>query len=446
MILRSSESGAKGTPSAERQVQYVVTFCLIAIGLFIVSVVNAQSKDEPIIPFPWGPDVDLWVLAGQSNMLGCGLLKGPTEPDPRIMVFTKDKKWLLAEEPLHTERAEVDNYPASHFPIREHILLQRYGVMFPQNLTPQQFLDDLGEPERGLEGVGPGLFFAKHLIQYTNRPIGLIFCPFGGTTMANWDPATQNPNDLYPFMMERIRAVGGKVKGMLWYQGEGDSGPTHAVFEENFLNFIDTFRRDMGDPDLPFVYVQIGRFPQRVDPNVNQSVNKLREIQRRISKMRKNVYMVGTLDLPMDDFIHIAYEGQRRLGRRLAEIVLSEVYHQPGHAKPIDLDTIEWLHPDCYRSIIRLRFKGVSGRLTSPGMPTGFEFIPVKENSNHALYRVDFDPTDPAAVLLGIYGKVIEGEQFQLMYGPGRDPYVNIVDEKDIPIPAFGPLELPLPK
>jgi hypothetical protein len=63
----------------------------------------------------------------------------------------------------------------------------------------------------------------------------------------------------------------------------------------------------------------------------------------------------------------------------------------------------------------------------------------------------DFDPEDPAGVIPGLFdnsqllGKPHKlDEPVDLVYGPGTDPYVNIVDDKDIPIPGFGQLEVPL--
>ena len=46
-----------------------------------------------------------------------------------------------------------------------------------------------------------------------------------------------------------------------------------------------------------------------------------------------------------------------------------------------------------------------------------------------------------AAVLVGIFHP-FQADRDRLIYGGGMDPYVNIVDEKDIPIPAFGPVEI----
>ena len=44
---------------------------------------------------------DVWVLAGQSNMQGCGWLEGVLQPDPRVWTFTSAGEWQIAAEPLH---------------------------------------------------------------------------------------------------------------------------------------------------------------------------------------------------------------------------------------------------------------------------------------------------------------------------------------------------------
>jgi hypothetical protein len=179
-------------------------------------------------------------------------------------------------------------------------------------------------------------------------------------------------------------------------------------------------------------------------------------------KLRANVYTVSALDLPLEDGAHISFEGQQRLGRRLAALALSHVYNLPDHGMAIELEPIELLKPETRRPMVRVRFKGVSGRLTAPGLPTGFTLwyaVPAHESKAPSaysampvIYRVDFDPSDPSAVLLGVFDNALinsGGARFhpltkplRISYGSGMSPYVNIVDDKDIPIPAFGPVEV----
>jgi sialate O-acetylesterase len=275
---------------------------------------------------------------------------------------------------------------------------------------------------------------------------------------------------LYGAMMERIAMVGGEIRGIIWYQGESDALTAGAeqVYEEAFLHLIDSIRSDLGVTELPVIYVQIGRF---VHPYGSRAYGweKIRDIQRRVTSQRKNLYMVSAIDLMLEDAIHVAFEGYQRLGPRLAEIALTEVYHQPNHATPISLDKIEVFALDSRRPMIRVRFNGVNGHLMASGRPAGFElrsmhpaedptrFYPQHPTADvplHVIYRVDFDPNDPAAVILGVFDNspILLGkphsltEPVALVYGGGTDPYVNIVDEKDMPIPAFGPMEVPLHK
>jgi len=248
----------------------------------------------------------------------------------------------------------------------------------------------------------------------------------------------------YNVLLDKIRLTSQSIKGVLWYQGETDAWiPRNDHYEADLLQLIDSFRRDLGDTELPFIYVQIGRFPQRATADTIGGWEMLREAQRRVMSQRNNVYMVNAIDLPLDDTVHPSFEGQMRLGRRLAEVALSEVYHQTGHGHSIELTSIKAIHPESENPMVRLRFRGVSGRLRAPGRPTGFKLRPPLTGDTNPLrtvYRVDFDPTTPDSLIVGIWKPLEVGHR--LIYGGGMDPYVNIVDEKDMPIPAFGPIEV----
>jgi sialate O-acetylesterase len=397
--------------------------------------------------------MDIWLIAGQSNAAGFALLKEPFTPDSRIKFFDNTDKWVVASEPME-----------AHF--------------FPYGDPHGMITDHTMKPDTG--GVGPGLFFAKHLVKYTDRPIGLIGVAAGGTMIEDWDPSLRdkNPDCLYSRMIERCVSQtesNGELKGMLWYQGESDAicNPSHAEFyEETLHNFIDQIRNDTNSPELPILYVQIGRLvPDRIPgcPGLSKGGEELddeigvytgnweriREIQRNLAEKKKNVYMVSAVDLCLDDPIHISFEGQKRLGRRLAEIALSGVYDLPEHAGPITLagvDEPENLIIDngdmgkVFRTVIKVRFNGVNGRLLSHDRPSGFElrFPEIKSGSFPVVYRIDFDPNDPTTVLAVATGPLPMPYKAYLYYGGGLNPYCNIVDEGDIPIPCFGPIEVPV--
>jgi len=131
---------------------------------------------------------DLWILAGQSNMVGRAELKDVEQPDELVHVLKpKSGDWDLAKEPIH-ERVE-----------RNDMVI----------------------------GAGLGLPFAKELVRRTAAPIGLIPTAVGGTSLWQWDPAlkTKGRESLYGNMLLQFEAAGGHVRGMLWHQGEADAQP-----------------------------------------------------------------------------------------------------------------------------------------------------------------------------------------------------------------------------
>jgi sialate O-acetylesterase len=414
---------------------------------------NQNAGEAGSHKYPGDKEADIWVFSGQSNSQGWGMLKAPVEPDPRILFFNADNDWVIAKEPLNPR------FPSwMPDPVRENILLQRNGVEYPSGAA-ENFIEQMKRDEIVMGGVGPGLAFARHLVNFIDRPLGLVYCGVGGSPIKSWDPTVKGSN--YEAMIRRIAVVGGKIKGMIWYQGESDAMTYGAedVYEAAVLQLFDSVRKDTGLPQLPILCVQLGRFVWNYDSHA-KGFEKIRDIQRRLPSLRPNVYTVSALDLPLEDAAHISFEGQQRLGRRLAELALSQVYGQADHGKGIGVKGIEVLQPENRRPMVRVRFSGVSGKLRANGLPTGFELrsqLPAQEPQAPAadaampvIYRVDFDPRDGAAVILGVFDNALINsggakfhrlqQQFSIVYGPGMSPYVNIVDEMDMPIPAFGPL------
>jgi hypothetical protein len=402
------------------------------IGVFM-SVLCSSECNAVVNPCPIA--ADLWVLAGQSNMQGYAVLREQAKPDRRIMMLNMDNKWMVAQEPVHRL------YEAAA-PIHRTLIVAGSSPAEYNKLKAQSQLLAVG-------GVGPGLFFAQHLVNNGVTGVGLIPSAHGGTSMDQWSPALKEKGDdsLYGAMINRIKSVGGKIKGVLWYQGESDTDEKMSlVYEQKMLDFIDSLRRDVNDPQLPILIVQIGRYVCNDLPaSKGIAMEQVRESQRHIMSLRSNVYMVTGIDLPLDDVVHISFEGQKRLGNRLAEVALTKVYGKTGHADCIDVDSIKVFENSKSASYLKVRFKGVSGKLLSLGRPADFDLSTPPPADGYIIpYRTDFDQNDPATLI--IYLQKAPIKQTKLLYGLGNNPYINIVDEKDMTIPAFGPIELPAAK
>ena len=193
-----------------------------------------------------------------------------------------DGKWAQAEEPLHWL---VDSPDPVH------------------SGDPKTRAERSAEEHKTrTKGAGLGLPFAVAMVEQTGVPIGLVACAHGGTSMEQWNPAKKGEggNSLYGSMLRQVQLAGGKVKGVLWYQGESDAigGEAWKVYPKVFADFIAAVRSDFGQPELPFYYVQIGRFVTGGDP---KGWNAVQDAQRRLPERVPNTAVVSVIDLELDD-------------------------------------------------------------------------------------------------------------------------------------------------
>lgn len=382
---------------------------------------------------------DLWVLAGQSNMQGVGNLTDVTPPSDRVAALGMDGKWVRAEEPLHWLVDSPDPVHSGNPDDRE--------------------ARSKAEHRDRTKGSGLGLPFGVAMANVTNVPVGLLVCAHGGTSMDQWDPAKKGDggNSLYGSMLRQINLAGGKVRGVLWYQGESDAmQPAAAKFAEKFTQFIAAVRSDLGQPDLPFYYVQIGRFVAGVDP---QGWHVVRDAQRVIADKVPNTAVVTAIDLELDDLIHVGTPGLKRLGGRLARIAQRELFGQVGGTTPTFDHASK--RPD---NTLVLKFKGVNRSTkvaNSPEAQAGPTYassvkapldglrtarhiggFSIRKDDGTEIPLIFDAAVGPLkdTVILKLSGPIPEGAK--LWYGYGLDPYCNLVDALDMAVPAFGPISL----
>ena len=67
----------------------------------------------------------------------------------------------------------------------------------------------------------------------------------------------------------------GKLKGIIWLQGESDSSPEKAAaYLPKLEQLIQQLREISGQPNLPFVAGELGRYKQQYE-NINNELKKL---------------------------------------------------------------------------------------------------------------------------------------------------------------------------
>jgi hypothetical protein len=338
---------------------------------------------------------DLWIIAGQSNAAGYG--RGPVHdpPEPGVHLLRNDERWDIAAHPLN---------------------------------------DTTGSTHPNLEGANPGhsayLCFARELRGALGYPIGLIQTALGGSALSAWNPAENVDAPLYQNLIHCVKLAGGRVKGMVWYQGESDCSPTAAgTYERRFADFIAHLRADLRSPDLPVLIAQLNRYTAPLGPDEHRAWSIVREAQRQAIRLG-NTAVVPTLDLPLSDGIHTSSDGNLTLGRRKARAALALVYGRDGYARAPEIVS-GVLSPD--RGSVDLIFAHVPNRLAFLG-PGEHDFVvedaegvvPVHAAATPAANRVRLELERPAVGEIRVHG------------GYGANPPCHLRDaEENTPVLGF---------
>lgn len=356
---------------------------------------------------------DVWLLAGQSNMQGYGLLENAMEGHAWVRAFYMDDRWDIARDPIHNLYAAVDDV---HGGIP--------GAPMPPDLVA---------------GTGPGVAFAKDMLRLTGVPQGLIACAHGGTTMEQWDPAAgkQGSQSLYGAMLRRFRKNGSRVAGLAWYQGESDAHEQGCPrYSERMTALIACVREDCGDAQLPVVMVQLGRVTNWA-PSGAVWWNSIQEQQRGLPDQIERLAVVPAVDLGLDDCIHISGRDQQRLGRRLAQAMEALRGNGMAGQPPITVESVRSAptrRPDV--GTVDVVFGNVVGALNGGRRPGGFTVTDVDGNDRH-VYAVELKG-NRAVLYTTLPPDALKA--CSVSYGKGNDPACIVVDSADRSLPVFGPL------
>jgi hypothetical protein len=340
---------------------------------------------------------DLWIIAGQSNSAGYG--RGPVVDPPTLGVhlFRNSEQWALATHPLN------ESTDTKHTVNREG----------------------------GNSGHSPYLHFGRIVQQEMGFPIGLVQTALGGSPFIAWNPTETPEAVLYNNMLHCIELVGGKVKGVLWYQGESDTGvPQAATYEKRFVQAVQAWRKALNQRDLAVITVQLSRVHAIADDDMNRGWSQVREAQRQAPKKLTDVTVVPTLDLSLSDHIHISPAGNMTLGQRVAWAALGGVYKKDFNYLPPDIQSARAISA---KKSIELSFRPVTSRMGTIN-PTAHSFVVEDDNGSVEIEEVVY-PRDSKILLrlrrtLG-HSAVVHG-------GFGCDPATLPADmERQMPMLAF---------
>jgi hypothetical protein len=232
--------------------------------------------------------IDLYLLMGQSNMKGRGIMPDEPKRDSRIvMMHLKDDHWYLGRHPLHLTG------DAKTFEGHDNA------------------------------GVGPGLSFAETIIAGNHKlRVGLIPCAVGGSRIDLWQQGARLYDDALrraKLALQTTAPVKGRIRGVLWLQGEADSAPDRReVYERKLLKLIDDLRAGLSSPVLPFIACTIGEIGESARVADKAAMNT---ILLSLPSKRPHTACVDARDLKghIGDNVHFDTDAQNAIGRRYAE-------------------------------------------------------------------------------------------------------------------------------
>ena len=184
--------------------------------------------------------------------------------------------------------------------------------------------------------VGPEFSLASGLSQsMPARQIVFIKYALGGVSLLAWAPdwvATQaalteneQVGPLYRNLLDQIGSITRnktvEFAGVFWMQGERDARYPVAAreYETNLAGLIQRLRRDLETPGLPFIFGQVNP-PAATYPGIAD----VRSAQVRIARTVSDTKLVPTDDLTkLADGVHYDTLGQASLGRRFAQAYLA---------------------------------------------------------------------------------------------------------------------------
>ncbi|MFV0469810.1 MAG: sialate O-acetylesterase [Dysgonomonas sp.] len=188
------------------------------IGKINVTSGDKQSITEYTIAFRVLPKLDLYLCIGQSNMAGRGYMDaslGDNIPLENSYLFTPEFNFEEAVNPMN----QYSN-------IRKELSLQQ---------------------------VSPAWGFAKYMND--NMPeikTGMIVNARGGSAIEEWEKG----QSLYEKTVERtLNALKwGELKGILWHQGESNSGSAKVeIYPSQLKSMVENIRTDLSSPNAYFL-------------------------------------------------------------------------------------------------------------------------------------------------------------------------------------------------
>ncbi len=229
-------------------------------------------------------------------------------------------------------------------------------------------------------------FFARHLNEMLDVPVGIISCAYGGSKVEGWMP--RQILDTYPgWDMEAERdstlnewerigvmynamllpVVPYAIRGFLWNQGESNVG-RHAEYPAHQADMVAHWRGLWGGRQLPFYFVELPGWDYSNPAGVDAAL--FRECQHLAAEMIPNSGIVCTSDLVRPDEVDDIHASRKEeIGERLALMAAARTYGIEG----IPYSYPRFKSMEVNGDTAELHFTGADAGFTPNGELEGFE-------------------------------------------------------------------------
>ena len=303
---------------------------------------------------------DIFVIAGQSNASGRGTQPSRySDPLVRAGLFGNDDRWKDLRDPVDSAVGQVDRVSSdSH----------AFGSVWP--------------------------LVATRLVAADPVPVAFVPCARGTTSIYSWLKDARRPysrTTLYGSMLRRIRAVGGKVRAVLFWQGEADART--GLPREDYEAALSLLAGQVAqDCRAPLVAAQIGDYDLRYAAD---SVNGIRLAQQDVWALGVVVPGPVLYDVDLHGRVHFTQPSELdAAARRWTAAILGGVEKLDVPSGPTLLeaaydggDTIT-LRFDCGRGWLRPGAVGGLVVRTSDGAEVGYQNASVTASDTVSVYQL----------------------------------------------------------
>ncbi len=169
----------------------------------------------------------------------------------------------------------------------------------------------------------------------------------------------------YQFYNSMVAPVGGYgVRGVLWYQGEGDAyGRSVLNFAGQFKVLVNAWRRVFENKNMPFFWVQLASYR----PRSQWALARFNQLKARDAI--ENSGLVNIIDCGEENDIHP--KDKETVGVRLAMLAMSQVYGMKNvHARAPEMKSVKYVGNSA-----EVSFADFGRGLVGKGEPRGFEVL-----------------------------------------------------------------------